>query len=416
MKALISARLLASSQANPAAKPFEIRDRDLRGFILRVQPSGVRSYIVQVRRGHRVTIGVAGPLTPMQARERAEKVLGNVAHNRPPLTDLDPRQGLTFGDFVKDKYGPWALANRPRSGPYTLKRLHRCFNKWSHKLLCEITTEAIEDWKLERLKKGVTPITLLRDIASLSGVFSRAVKMGKLEHNPVRNVDKPRIDRRPKVRYLNGDEEARLRAAMTTRDEDALAARKSANEWRRERGYELFPEPQRFLDPLTVAVILSMNTGLRRGELLSLLWSDVDLKDEYLTVRGAHAKTGDTRHLPLNEEAVSTLKAWMKDSDSKERVFAVTTSFKKSWKALLDKARITRFRWHDLRHHFASRLVQAGVPLNTVRELLGHGSLAMTLRYAHLAPSQAREAVKKLAPVPPTLQTSPAPAAEHSLQ
>lgn len=58
--------------------------------------------------------------------------------------------------------------------------------------------------------------------------------------------------------------------------------------------------------------------------------------------------------------------------------------------------RIARFRWHDLRHHFASRLVQLGVPLNTVRDLLGHTSVAMSLRYAHLAPNQRREAVAKL--------------------
>jgi len=69
----------------------------------------------------------------------------------------------------------------------------------------------------------------------------------------------------------------------------------------------------------------------------------------------------------------------------------------RSYDALtVESGNITKFRWHDLRHHFASRLVQLGVPLNTVRDLLGHGSVAMSLRYAHLAPDQRREAVAKL--------------------
>jgi integrase len=95
---------------------------------------------------------------------------------------------------------------------------------------------------------------------------------------------------------------------------------------------------------------------------------------------------------------MAVLKDWKRDGTDGERVFPVTTSFKTAWSALLTRAEITRFRWHDLRHHFASRLVQAGVPLNTVRELLGHGSLTMTLRYAHLAPNMTRDAVSKLVP------------------
>jgi len=67
-----------------------------------------------------------------------------------------------------------------------------------------------------------------------------------------------------------------------------------------------------------------------------------------------------------------------------------------AWEKVLKRARTTNFRWHDLRHHFASRLVQHGVPLNTVRDLLGHSSVGMSLRYAHLAPDQRREAVAKL--------------------
>jgi Phage integrase family len=98
----------------------------------------------------------------------------------------------------------------------------------------------------------------------------------------------------------------------------------------------------------------------------------------------------------LNEDAVSVLRLWREQSGTGSRVFGVTTGFQSAWKTVLKRARISKFRWHDLRHHFASRLVQKGVPLNTVRDLPGHGSVGMSLRYAHLAPDQRRDAVAKL--------------------
>jgi len=142
-------------------------------------------------------------------------------------------------------------------------------------------------------------------------------------------------------------------------------------------------------------VLVSLNTGMRRGELTSITWDDVDLRRKVVTIRGGYSKAGRARHIQLNSEAVEVLKRYRKQHTGEGRIFAVH-SVKKAWGELLTKAKISGFRWHDLRHSFASRLVMKGVDLNTVRELLGHSDLTMTLRYAHLAPEHKAAAVEKL--------------------
>jgi integrase len=397
VRAIIGARLLASKAGQAAAKPFEVRDTRLPGFLLRVQPSGARSYVAQLGRGRRITLGRVGVLTPDEARERCGKVLGNVAHGRAPLAGLDGADKLTLGDFIEHTYAPWLKANRPRSAVSSLERTARNFGSWFAQPLSAITTQQIETWKLARFARGSTASTVLRDIGALGGTFSRAVKLGKVVENPVRRVDKPRLDRSPKVRYLDHDEEKRLRAALAQRDSEAIAARLRTIEHRASRRREAPPSLPHFADHLAPAVLVSMNTGLRRGELLALRWSQIDFKQKLLTVEGSSAKSGHTRHVPLNDEAVTILKHWRAQCPDPDLAFPVKSSFKTAWAALLTRAGIQNFRWHDLRHHFASRLAQAGVSLNVIRELLGHSTLQMSIRYAHLAPDQKREAVARLA-------------------
>lgn len=114
-----------------------------------------------------------------------------------------------------------------------------------------------------------------------------------------------------------------------------------------------------------------------------------------------HGQCG-CRHLPLNAEALDTLKRWKKQSKATGLVFPSPKTggrmdnINSSWEELCELAEVADFRFHDLRHSFASRLVMAGVDLNTVRELLGHSDIRMTLRYAHLAPDKLAEAVAKL--------------------
>lgn len=186
-------------------------------------------------------------------------------------------------------------------------------------------------------------------------------------------------------------------------DDSRRTARQSANGWRRERGYDPWPEYGSYTDYVTPLVLMALNTGLRRGELLQLRWRDIDLPRTNLTVRGEGAKTGQTRHVPLNTEVVDVLKKWKPAGAEADRfVFSASTSTaplaeaRKAWAAVLTKAKIRSFRFHDLRHTFASKLVMAGVDLNTVRELLGRKKISMTLRYAHLAPQHKAAAVEKL--------------------
>ena len=129
----------------------------------------------------------------------------------------------------------------------------------------------------------------------------------------------------------------------------------------------------------------------------NLEWGDVDFKQEVLTIHGKGAKSGQTRHIPLNNGALAVLKLHRGDilPNPHHPVFG-RAEFRKAWNGVLRDAGIAQFRFHDLRHTFASNLVMFGVPLNTVRELMGHSSSEMTLVYAHLAPDNLRDAVDLL--------------------
>jgi integrase len=106
------------------------------------------------------------------------------------------------------------------------------------------------------------------------------------------------------------------------------------------------------------------------------------------------SKNGETRHVPLNQAALNSLRR-LKNGDDEGRVFGLISP--RYWfDTAIGKAKIKNFHWHDLRHTFASRLVMKGVDLRTVQELLGHKSITMTCRYAHLSQSHLKEAVEKL--------------------
>jgi site-specific recombinase XerD len=131
------------------------------------------------------------------------------------LHGIQGTDGMTLGMFIADTYTRWVNASRPRTASNTLEKLYRLFRTWYAEPLTVITVERIESWKARRLNEGRSPTTVLRDLFTLSSVLRCAVKAGELTENPVRRIDKPRIDRRGKVRFLDQAEEVRRRRHAT---------------------------------------------------------------------------------------------------------------------------------------------------------------------------------------------------------
>lgn len=389
----------------------DIYDAKYPGLVLRCRESGTHTYRVNYGRGKWVTLGRADTLTVDDARAKARDQLSAIDKGHDPkAARIAAKNNLTLRAFIEQHLEPWTVEHHKR-GKETIQRVRSVFADLLDQQLSAITSWTVEKWRTERLKQKPRPkpATVNSQVTMLKSALAKAVAWKVLTAHPIGADVKPlKADKTGRIRYLTPDEETRLRKALEVRDDGRRLRREQANAWRRERGYQEMPAENP--DHLTTIVLLALNTGLRKGEVFNLRWSDVDLAGAQLTVQGEGetreegAKSGQTRYVPLNREALTVLTAWrggeraiktgyvFPGRDDGERLDDV----KKAWLPIVKAAKLQNFRFHDLRHTFASKLVMAGVDLNTVRELLGHADLKMTLRYAHLAPEHKAAAVAKL--------------------
>lgn len=130
-------------------------------------------------------------------------------------------------------------------------------------------------------------------------------------------------------------------------------------------------------------VVCALDTGMRRGEILSLRWRDLDLKNKRINIQAMNTKTLRARSLPISTRLLEELET-LPQRDVNDRVFGVTDTVKRSWATAKRIAGITDLKFHDLRHTFATRLVQGGLPIAEVSRVLGHTSVVTTFRYANV--------------------------------
>lgn len=360
--------------ATPADKEFFLWDDELKGFGLRVYPSGRKMYLAQFRAGgrlRRVNIGLHGALTPDLARTEAMKHLSDVRLGGDPAKERDRRKASPtmkeFGQRFLDEHV--AVHCKPSTyGEY--KRSVDLFidpKLGSHRII-DITRADIVD--LHQSMKA-TPYQANRTLGVLSVMFSVAHTWGVRTDgvNPCWKVKRFREIKRE--RYLTPDELARL--GQVLRDSDS--------------------EPE-----AVNCIRLLLLTGCRLGEIQTLKWDYVDFGASVL--RLPDSKTG-AKIVPVGRVVINVLKAISKLENNP---YVITgrvegqylTDMQKPWRRLRKRAGLNDLRIHDLRHSFASDALQLGQDLTMIGKLLGHTQVQTTARYAHLKTDPIRTAANQV--------------------
>lgn len=230
-----------------------------------------------------------------------------------------------------------------------------------------------DDVDANRTKGKRTGATVNRYLAALSSCLSHGVTLEWIERNPCERVKKP-AESKGRVRFLDDDERSRLLAACKLHAD------------------------------LYLAVVLALTTGARQAEIMTLRWGQIDFRRQVITL--SKTKNGETRSIPLVGEAFTLLQERAKvRSLTDDRIFppmfraktAECLNLRTPWEDALKAAAITDFHWHDLRHTAASYLAMSGVSLVEIAKVLGHRTLAMVARYAHLSDEHIVSTGEKLA-------------------
>ncbi|MGD0336041.1 MAG: site-specific integrase [Candidatus Omnitrophota bacterium] len=329
---------------------------------------GIIYYIVYSYNGRRKTehIGKDKKLAEAVLHKR----LTEIAENK--YLDVRKEQKIKFEEFADEYLQLHSKHKRSYNTDKKIVGLLKSF--FGGKYLYEITSLDVERFKSARAKqvikraiakKTISPATVNRALAVLKSIFNKAILWGKSEKNPCKGVELFKEDNQ-RLRFLEKEEIDRLLSNCC--------------------------------EHLKPIIIVALYTGMRKSEILKLKWHDIDIKRNIIHL--LTTKNGEKREVPMNRIVQKTIIGVLKHPDS-QYIFCNKDGkpygdIKKSFFTAINNSGIVDFHFHDLRHTFASQLVMSGVDLNTVRELLGHKSLEMTLRYSHLSPDHKKRAVDVL--------------------
>jgi integrase len=308
-------------------------------------------------------------------KETAEKVLKKIETEivEGKYFDIHKAKSILFEDFAKlyiDNYVK--LENRNLRNNHGL--IKNLVDHFQGKTLDKIDNLAIRQFMAKRLE-GVSPATVNRHYSQLKGMYNRAIEWGMFfGMNPTKGI-KPLPENNERCRWLAIEEQIRLLSFC------------SGHTW--------------------LIVLIALQTGMRWGEIVNLKWRQsqlshyVDFSIGKIIVHSSLAKTKKSRHIPMPKILRLALRDVPKSPDHDYVIVNPETkkplnNIRKSFATALKKAGIDDFKFHDLRHTYASTLLRNGEPLHKIQRLLGHTTPTMTQRYAHLAASDLEQAIEKI--------------------
>lgn len=332
-----------------------------------IKPRGNRWRIDTFYKGFKIRETCA---TPEMAETNLRKIQTLIDEGRYMEKRRQPKE--TLGEF-SDRYLNWCKDIKQKAYTSKDKRINLVVRRIGKDTpIVKINLATIEKYQAERLssagerKEQVKAATVNREIACLKHIFTKAVEWKVLDNNPLRGAKIFKETGR-RLRYLTPEEcKALLDACSPT---------------------------------MKHIVTLALHTGMRKSEVLGLTWDSINIREGYIEL--VDQKNGERSVIALNGKAVETIQAIPQHIDSRY-VFPGKTpdkpfyDLKRQFESAVKAANLEGVTFHVLRHTCASHLVMSGVDLATVKEIMRHKSIEMTLRYAHLSPEHKRSAIAAL--------------------
>ena len=365
-KLLLTEQVIRQAFCGPGQRKFELFDTDCKGLSTEIRQSGGKTYYLRYRdqrgRIRQQKLGDVRDISLAQAKKVANKLRAQIAMGIDPAEErLARRSAPTLGQFVEEQYLPYVKTYKRSWATDVSVLKNHLLPRFGKRYMDEITRQDIVKMLSDTTASGAAPGSVNRLVIMMRFMYNLAERweVPGVKGNPTKGVPLLK-ENNQRDRYLSVDEARRLYEAVCESDNPML----------------------KFIAPMLIL------TGARKREVLDAQWQDFDLERRLWKI--PLAKSGQARHIPLSDGAMAVLRdlpqlpgcTYPFANPATRKPYA---SLFRSWNTARHKAGLPDVRIHDLRHSFASLLINQGRSLYEVQRLLGHTQVKTTQRYAHLS-------------------------------